>query len=51
MKNFHKKFIKDIVMVLATIASFLSNRDVRTRLRYAENELEAMKIIREHSSK
>jgi mannitol/fructose-specific phosphotransferase system IIA component (Ntr-type)/Kef-type K+ transport system membrane component KefB len=35
--------------VLAAIARMLSNPDVRTRLRYAENEDAAMAIIREHS--
>jgi Kef-type K+ transport system membrane component KefB/mannitol/fructose-specific phosphotransferase system IIA component (Ntr-type) len=37
------------LQVLAAIAKFLSDSDVRTRLRYAKSELEAMKIIREHS--
>ena len=37
------------LQILATIAKFLSNRDVRARLRYAKNELEAMEIIKEHS--
>jgi mannitol/fructose-specific phosphotransferase system IIA component (Ntr-type)/Kef-type K+ transport system membrane component KefB len=37
------------LQVLAAIAEFLSDSDVRTRLRYAKNELEAAKIIREHS--
>lgn len=37
------------LQILASIARFLSDRDVRARLRYAKNELEAMEIIREHS--
>ncbi len=37
------------LQILASIARFLSNRDVRARLRYAKNEIEAMEIIREHS--
>ncbi|MBU1862760.1 MAG: PTS sugar transporter subunit IIA [Candidatus Omnitrophica bacterium] len=38
------------LQVLAAIAEFLSNRDIRTRLRYAANELEVMDIIKEHSN-
>jgi len=37
------------LQILAAIARFLSNTDVRARLRYAKNELEAMEIIREHA--
>ncbi len=37
------------LQVLAAIAKFLSNRDMRTRLRYARNEIEAMNIIKEHA--
>jgi len=37
------------LQVLATIAKFLLDSDVRMLLRYAKNEQEAMKIIEEHS--
>jgi PTS system nitrogen regulatory IIA component len=37
------------LQVLAAIAKFLGDSDIRTRLRYAKNEREAMKIIEEHS--
>ncbi|MGB2660869.1 MAG: PTS sugar transporter subunit IIA [Candidatus Omnitrophota bacterium] len=37
------------LQVLAAIARLLSDKDARTRLRYAKNELEAMEIIKEHS--
>jgi mannitol/fructose-specific phosphotransferase system IIA component (Ntr-type)/Kef-type K+ transport system membrane component KefB len=37
------------LQILAAIARFLSDSEVRTRLRYAKNELEAMDIIREHA--
>ncbi len=36
------------LQVLAAIARFLSDSDMRTRLRYANNELEAMEIMKEH---
>lgn len=39
------------LQVLAAIAKFLSDRDIRIRLRYARNEIEAMEIIKEHSEK
>ena len=39
------------LQVLAAIAKFLSDTDMRTRLRYAGNELEAMEIIKEHAEK
>jgi Kef-type K+ transport system membrane component KefB/mannitol/fructose-specific phosphotransferase system IIA component (Ntr-type) len=35
--------------VLASIAEFLSNKDMRTRLRYAKNHQEAMEIFQEHA--
>ncbi|MFQ5952043.1 MAG: PTS sugar transporter subunit IIA, partial [Candidatus Omnitrophota bacterium] len=37
------------LQVLAAIARLLSDRDIRTRLRYAKNEIEAIDIIREHA--
>jgi Kef-type K+ transport system membrane component KefB/mannitol/fructose-specific phosphotransferase system IIA component (Ntr-type) len=37
------------LQILASIARFLSNKDLRTRLRYAENEIDAMQILQEHS--
>jgi len=37
------------LQVLAAIARFLSDHDMRTRLRYARNEIEAMDIIKEHA--
>jgi PTS system fructose-specific IIC component len=39
------------LQILVAIAKFLSDRDIRTRLRHAQNELEAMDIIREHARK
>ena len=36
------------LQVLASIATFLSNAEMRTRLRHAKNAKEAMKIIQEH---
>lgn len=36
--------------VLASIAEFLSNDDMRTRLRYAKNRSEAIEIFQEHSN-
>jgi len=39
------------LQVLAAIAKFLSDADMRTRLRYAANELEAMEIMKEHAEK
>jgi len=37
------------LQVLAAIARFLTDQDMRARLRYAKNELEAMDIMREHA--
>lgn len=37
------------LQILASIAQFLSNPDIRARLRYAKNENEAFDIIKEHS--
>ena len=37
------------LQILAAIAHFLSDRDLRTRLRYANNELDAMDIIKQHA--
>ncbi|MCF7917061.1 MAG: PTS sugar transporter subunit IIA, partial [Candidatus Omnitrophica bacterium] len=37
------------LQILAAIARFLSDRDLRTRLRYAKNENEAMELIKEYS--
>lgn len=37
------------LQVLAAIAKLLSDTDVRTRLRYAKDNMEALSIIREHS--
>ncbi len=37
--------------VLASIAEFLSNDDMRTRLRYAKDRNEAIEIFQEHSKK
>jgi len=39
------------LQILASIAEFLSNTDVRTRLRYARDEKEAMSIIQEHAGR
>jgi mannitol/fructose-specific phosphotransferase system IIA component (Ntr-type) len=39
------------LQVLAAIAGFLSNADLRTRLRNAGNENEAMAIIREYQDR
>ena len=37
--------------VLAAIARLLSDTDTRVRLRYAEDEAEAMEVIREHATR
>ncbi len=37
------------LQVLAAIARFLSDKDLRTRLRYANNEIEALDIIKQHA--
>ncbi|MBC8461511.1 MAG: PTS sugar transporter subunit IIA [Deltaproteobacteria bacterium] len=37
------------LQILAAIAKLLSNHDARTRLRYAKDETEVLRIIKEHS--